>query len=111
MSKYRSRKTIVDNITFDSQAEADYYRRLKLLQRSGEIKEFKLQPTYVLQEGYKRGKRKVQPITYKADFLVTHKDGRQEIIDIKGVLTPVYRLKKKMFEYRYPDLEIVEVAV
>lgn len=109
MSKYRSRKTMVDNITFDSQAEANYYSNLKLLQRAGEVKEFDLQPTYLLQEGYKRGKRNVQPITYIADFLVTYTDGRQEIIDIKGAKTEVYRIKKKLFEYKYPDLEIREV--
>ena len=102
---------MVDNIQFDSQAEANYYRQLKLLQRAGEVVEFEIQPTFILQEGYKRGKRKVQPITYKADFLVTYNDGRKEIIDVKGAKTEVYRLKKKIFEYKYPDLEIVEVAI
>lgn len=110
MSKYNSRKTSVDNIMFDSLAEASYYKRLKLLKKAGEIKDFELQPTYILQAAYKRGKRKVQPITYKADFLVTYPDGRQEIIDVKGMKTAIYRMKKKMFEYRYPDLEIVEVS-
>lgn len=110
MSKYKSRKTKVDNILFDSLAEASYYKRLKILQKAGIVKTFELQPTYILQDAYKRGKRKVQPITYKADFLVTYADGRQEIIDVKGMKTPVYRMKKKMLEYRYPDLEIVEVS-
>lgn len=110
MSKYKSRRITIDGITFDSRAEANYYSRLKLLQRAGEVVAFELQPTYVLQEGFKRGKRKVQPITYKADFLVTYADGRQEIVDVKGVRTPVYLLKKKLFEYRYPNLEIVEVT-
>lgn len=102
---------MVDNIQFDSQAEANYYRQLKLLKMAGEVTAFEIQPTYILQEGYKRGKRKVQPITYKADFLVTYKDGRQEVVDVKGMRTPVYALKKKIFEYKYPELEIVEVAV
>lgn len=109
MSKYRSRKVTIDNITFDSKAEASYYNRLKYLLSIGAITKFDIQPSFVLQEGYKRGKRKVQPITYKADFLVTYKDGREEIIDVKGVRTPVYLIKKKLFEYKYPDLEIVEV--
>lgn len=111
MSKYHSRKAIIDNITFDSQAEARYYRQLKMLKMSGEVIDFELQPTYILQEGYKRGKRKVQPITYKADFLVIYRDGRQEIVDVKGAKTEVYKIKKKLFEYKYPDLEITEVAV
>jgi hypothetical protein len=110
VSKYGSRKTLMDGIMFDSIAEAKYYAQLKLLRACGDVKEFELQPTYVLQEGYKRGNRKVQPITYKADFLVTYKDGRKEVIDVKGMRTPVYMLKKKMFEFKYPELEIVEVS-
>lgn len=110
MSKYKSRKTKVDNILFDSIAEANYYNRLKLLQKAGEVRCFEIQPTYILQEGYKRGNRKVQPITYKADFLVTYADGRNELIDVKGMKTEVYKMKKKMLEYRYPDLEIIEVT-
>lgn len=109
MSKYNNKKTIMDGITFDSQHEASYYRQLTLLQRAGVIKQFELQPVYELQPGYKRGKKKIQPITYKADFLVTYSDGRQEIIDCKGMRTPTYILKKKMFEYKYPELEIKEV--
>lgn len=109
-SKYGARKTTIDGITFDSQHEAKYYQQLTLLQRAGEVKQFELQPVYELQPGYKRGKKKIQPITYKADFLVTYKDGRQEIIDCKGMKTEVYRIKKKMFEYKYPDLEIKEVS-
>jgi hypothetical protein len=110
MSKYKARKTSVDNIMFDSQLEANFYKTLKLQKRIGEVTDFTLQPTYVLQEGFKRGKRAVKPITYKADFLVTYPDGQQKIIDCKGVKTEVYRIKKKLFEYKYPDLEIVEVS-
>ena len=110
MSKYKARKTLVDGIYFDSRAEAQYYLHLKSESAKGNVVEYTLQPVYELQEGYRRGKRKVQPITYKADFLVTYKDGRQEVIDVKGMKTEVYRIKKKMFEYRYPDLEIVEVS-
>lgn len=110
MSKYRARKITIDGITFDSRAEANYYSTLKILQKAGEVESFELQPTYILQDGFKRGKRKIQPITYKADFLVTYSNGKQEIVDVKGVKTEVYRIKKKLFEYKYPDLEIVEVT-
>ena len=36
-SKYRNVKTVVDNLTFDSQKEANRYVELKLLQAAGEI--------------------------------------------------------------------------
>lgn len=100
----------MDGIQFDSLAEARYYAQLKLLKASGDVKEFELQPKFILQEGYKKGRRSVAPITYRADFLVTYKDGRTEVIDVKGMRTEVYRIKKKMFEYKYPNLEIVEVS-
>jgi hypothetical protein len=105
-SKYRAQKTKVDGITFDSKGEADYYCQLKLLQRAGEVTDIKLQPRYPILDASERGKG----IDYVADFLVTYADGRQEIIDFKGVKTAVYRMKKKMFHERYPNLTIKEVT-
>jgi len=46
---------------------------------------------------------------YVADFLVTYADGRKEIVDCKGVRTSVYRLKKRLFAEKYPELTIKEV--
>ena len=37
------------------------------------------------------------------------KKGKKIIVDTKGFRTNIYKLKKKIFEYKYPDLEIVEV--
>lgn len=111
-SKYGAKKTQVDEIVFDSRAEAKRYRELMLLKRTGEVTEVELQPSYVLMPGFKHkatGKR-VQAITYKADFLVTYADGHQEIEDVKGMKTPVYSLKKKLFMHAYPDLQIKEIS-
>lgn len=47
---------------------------------------------------------------YVADFKVTYADGRVEIIDCKGMKTEAYKIKKKLFEYRYPELTIKEVS-
>lgn len=105
-SKYGNKKTIVDNIEFDSQKEAEYYCQLKLLKRAGEIKEFGLQPKYELQPGFKKNGKKYRPITYIADFVITHNDGTTEIVDVKGVETQVFKIKKKMFEYQYPELSL-----
>jgi hypothetical protein len=54
--------------------------------------------------------KKIASIKYKADFLVTYADGHQEIEDVKGFSTPVYKLKKRMFMIKYPDLYIKEVS-
>lgn len=109
--KYGARKTTVDGITFDSQAEANYYCQLKLLQRAGEINDIELQPKFELIPGYKHPAtgNKIRATYYIADFKVTYADGRTEIIDVKGLRTEVYKLKKRMFEYKY-GIPIKEVS-
>ena len=47
-------------------------------------------------------KRKRRPITYVADF-VYYRDDEKVIEDVKGLRTPVYNIKKKLFEYRYHE--------
>lgn len=109
--KYRAVKTVVDGIEFPSKREANRYRELMLLKRAGIVKEIELQPAYELMPGFTHpatGQR-VRPIKYKADFLVTYEDGRQEIEDTKGMRTPEYLLKKKLFMHKYPSLQIKEV--
>ena len=111
-SKYNNQKTMVDGIEFDSKKEADYYIHLKLLKKAGEIKDIGLQQRFVLQPGFKKNGVKYQPITYIADFVITNNDGTTEVVDVKSsktFKTQVYRIKKKMFEYKYPELTIKEV--
>lgn len=105
-SKYNNEKTVVDQFEFDSKKEAEYYSNLKLLKMAGEIKEIKLQQKYILQPGFEKNGHKFKPITYIADFVVTNKDDSVDVIDIKGVETQVFRIKRKLFEYVYPDLNL-----
>lgn len=99
MSKYHNIKTTVDGITFDSKAEAHYYSFLKYRQGSGTLFNLRLQVPYV----FKIDGKKI--FTYKADFQYTDKEGKEHVIDVKGVETPVFRLKKKLIEAQY-DIEI-----
>lgn len=105
-SKYNNQKTMVDGIEFDSKKEADYYIHLKLLKKAGEIKDIGLQQRFVLQPGFEKNGVKYQPITYIADFVITNNDGTTEVVDIKGVETQVFKIKKKLFEHMYPDLNL-----
>ena len=109
-SKMNNRRTTVDGITFDSKLEADYYCHLKLLQKAGEVTDFQCQVRFPLLEPFEKNGKKYRGIDYIADFVVTYADGRQEIIDTKGHKTDVYRIKKKWFEAKYPDLTIIEVG-
>ena len=103
-NKYNNKKTIVDGIKFDSEMESHYYLYLKQLKEIGEVVDFVLQPSYLLQEGFDLNGKRIRPITYKADFKVIYKDGHEEVIDVKGKLTEEFKIKRKMLLYRYRDI-------
>ena len=103
-NKYKNKKTTVDGIKFDSEMESHYYIYLKQLKEMGEVVDFVLQPTYLLQEGFNLNGKRIRPITYKADFKVIYKDGHEEVIDVKGKLTEEFKIKCKMLLYRYRDI-------
>jgi len=108
-SKYHSRKTTIDYITFYSKKEADYYCQLKLRKQAGDIIDFELQPEFVLQEAYKRNGKTIRAIKYRADFRIIHKNFDVEIVDVKGHKTKEYKIKKKMLLFRYPEIWFTEV--
>lgn len=103
--KYHNKKTVIDGITFDSKGEANRYWELKLLERAGEISNLTLQPKFTLQESFKKGKKTHQAITYIADFQY-QENGKTVVEDFKGMETEVFRIKKKLFEKRYPQYEL-----
>lgn len=103
-NKYKNKKTTIDGFKFDSEMESHYYIYLKQLKEIGEVVDFVLQPTYLLQEGFNLNGKRIRPITYKADFKVIYKDGHEEVIDVKGKLTEEFKIKRKMLLYRYRDI-------
>lgn len=102
MPKYNAKRTEIDNIAFDSKVEGEYYRHLKQQQEEGKIKEFELQPIFTLQEGFRKNGKYYRPILYIADFKVYYNDGTVQIIDIKGFETADFKIKRKLFEKKYP---------
>jgi hypothetical protein len=110
-SKYGNKKTYINGITFDSKKEAERYVYLKSLEASGGIRDVELQPKFLLQEKYKSEGKWIQPITYFADFRYILND-REIVEDVKSEATAkseVYRLKKKMLLFKYPNLNFREV--
>jgi hypothetical protein len=101
-SKYGAKKTEVDGYVFDSRAEARHYSDLKLREMAGEITLLALQPRFELIVNDKKIG------TYVADFSYTE-NGNRIVVDVKGMRTPVYRLKKKLM-YAIYGIEIQEVA-
>ena len=110
MNKYHAKKTEVDGIRFDSLKEASRYHELKLLQRAGIIYDLKLQPEFELIPAFRKNGKTYRRTVYRADFSYFDKVNDTKVIeDVKGVRTAVYKLKKKLFEYKYPEYEIKEV--
>jgi hypothetical protein len=104
--KYNNNRITVDQIRFDSQEESRFYELLKRMKANGEILNFELQPKYLLQPAFKCGSKTVRAIYYIGDFLIYHNDGTEEVIDIKGMAVPVALMKRKMMQYRYPELKL-----
>ena len=114
MNKYFNKKTIVDGIKFDSKKEAKRYLELKILKRAGKIRDLELQAEFILQPKYKNARgENIRAITYKADFLYYDIEKEKYIVeDVKAsehFKTEVYKIKKKIFEYKYPNLTINEI--
>lgn len=112
-NKYRNVKVEVDGHVFDSKREAAEYKNLLLLQKAGAIKKIELQPEFELQPSFqdKNGKH-YPPIKYRADFKITQDDGKTVVIDVKSKITEkdkVYRMKRKMLLFRYPEINFKEI--
>ena len=107
-NKYNARKTTVCGRTFDSKREAEIYLDLLSRKQHGEIVRIRLQPSYTLLEGFRDNQGKQQkPITYTPDFLVEYDDGRREVIEVKGMRTRDYVLRKKLFLHMMRETDIV----
>ena len=102
MSKYNSRITEVDGITFHSKKEAHAYSELKIREKHGEIGEIELQPKFSIDING------VHVCNYIADFrFVDYRDNSTVVMDVKGMKTQVYRLKKKLMKACH-NIEIFE---
>lgn len=100
--KYHAKPTVVDDIRFASQKEANRYRELRLLERGGAIVELTLQPKYdLIVNGQKVGR-------YTPDFWYLEK-GKPIVEEIKGFRVRDYTLRRNVFKALYPDIEHREI--
>ena len=86
--------------------EGKYYVYLKDMLRQNQISNLTLQPSYTLQEAFSKNGKKFRPIVYIADFKFLDKENREIVVDIKGKETVEFKLKQKLFEYKFPDLSL-----
>lgn len=107
--KYGNQKVLDKGITFDSKAEHRRWCYLVLLQKAGEIKDLQRQvPFLLIPELVKPRGGKERPTHYIADFVYLDKAGVQIVEDVKGAVTPEFRLKRKLMLWAH-GIEIQEI--
>jgi hypothetical protein len=105
VAKYHNRYVVDDGIRFDSLMEHRRYQELKLLIKAGVIMDLHVHPKFMLQEKYfSHSQRKnIQAITYTGDFSYLE-NGKIVVEDVKGIKTAVFNLKRRIFEYYFPNI-------
>lgn len=96
--KFHAVATHRDGRRFDSKKEARHYDQLKLRQRAGEVVMFLCQVPFHLPGG----------VRYVVDFQEFRADGTVHFVDVKGIQTKEFKIKKRMVESIYPvEIEVV----
>ena len=107
VNKLRAIKCTVAGIQFDSKSESKRYSELKLLERTGTIKNLELQKRYELIPKQKLSNGKTERAChYLADF-VYEMNGQSICEDRKGFITKDYVIKRKLMKFIH-DIEILE---
>ena len=111
-SKFHAYKAMVDGIQFDSLNESRYYVQIKQIRdckqptEYGILLSFEMQVPYEIVPSFLKNGHRIRKMEYLADFVLHYDSGRTRVIDVKGVETDVFKLKKKLVEYKYPEVEI-----
>jgi len=95
-NKFGAKKTIVDGILFASTMQARDYGLLKFREKAGEVSNIRLEVVFKITIGG------VLICKYIADFV--YNDlllGKEIVYDTKGVITPIFSLKKKLMKAVY----------
>ncbi len=107
--KYGNTKVVDAGITFDSKAEHKRWQYLVLLQRAREISGLQLQvPFELIPAQVSPSGKKERPTVYLADFVYLTKEGTRVVEDVKGAVTPEFRLKRKLMLHVH-GIEVKEV--
>ena len=105
-NKYRNKITELDGIKFHSRKEAARYSELKLLEKSGIIKDLRLQVPYQLIPPMRINDKHHRAILYYADFVYIQCIDNKEIVeDVKGMQTDIFKIKYRLMKQIY-DIDI-----
>ena len=104
-NKYGAKKTEFKGRVYDSKHEATVAADIDLLVKSGEVLQVEPQKTFNLY-----GSNGGRVCTHRPDFVLTFKDGHQEIWEAKRFPTSIWQLKLKLFTDNYPELTYIVIT-
>lgn len=90
--KFNAVRCESDGVKFASKAEKSFYLKLKILQNAGEVLFFLMQVPLRLPGGTR----------YICDFVIFDSAGEVRFVDVKGMETDVFKIKKREIEAIYP---------
>ena len=97
--KVNHERVTINGIVFDSIAEADRYRVLRVMEKTGKISDLVCHPRWVIIPAQKaEGRRSFKAAHYTADFSYI-RDGRLVVEDVKSEYTRQeedYKLRRKL---------------
>lgn len=101
-NKYHAVKQEFNGERYDSKFEARVAADLDYQLRAGKIAEIRRQVEFP----FVINGRRLGRFVYRADFVVRHLDGSEEIVEAKGFQTDTFRLKWALVEALYPDVKL-----
>lgn len=104
MNKLHAKTTFVDGIKFDSEAEAERWKQLVTLEKTGQIGNLRRQVKYVLIPSQKVEGKTERECSYIADFCY-FRNGELIVEDVKGyrkgATYQVFVIKRKLMLEKY----------
>ena len=90
--QFRNKQTVYNGDVYDSVAEVIFAKDLEIRRKAKDIKKWERQYKidFIL-DGY-------LICSHYVDFLVHHRDGTKELVEIKGKELPVWKLKRRMLQ-------------
>lgn len=102
--KYHNKKVATDDgLKFDSKKEYNRYLQLRQMEEEGLVNKLERQVRFSLLPN----NDKYRGVSYIADFVYYDSIGVQHIEDVKGLITPEFKIKQKLFYHFYhKEIEI-----
>jgi hypothetical protein len=107
--KYGNTKVTDGDLTFDSKAEHKRWVYLSMMERAKNITDLRLQHEFEIIPAQESpsGKR-IRATVYRADFTYRDKAGKLVVEDVKGAVTPEFRIKRKLMLHVH-GIEVQEI--